>query len=365
MGREPLDEISPNKMADKLTHIRIVGAGLIGTSIGLALKSAGIAVSIRDIDPRAEKLARDLVGDVESTSVEDLCIIATPPDSLAGVIEAELARNSQLRVMDVSSIKTKPLLDVSKTGLDLSLFAPTHPMAGREVSGPESARGDLFVGRPWVLSPEGVNADLLLKVQQVIAICGGALMMRSAIDHDRAVAQISHLPQILSSLLASSLNNAHDQDLELAGSGLRDTTRLADSDHELWGQIVAGNADAIRPLLISLQNDLSQLIEGLDKSEVAQDFIASGKRGRARIPGKHGGQAREYFLVAVVIDDKPGQLAAIIESCAQIQVNIEDLQIEHTPGQQTGLITLSFAPQDGEKVMAHLQKQGWKVHPSR
>lgn len=190
-------------------------------------------------------------------------------------------------------------------------------------------------------------------------------MIRSAADHDRAVAQVSHLPQILSSLLAGSLNRAHEEDLELAGSGLRDTTRLADSNPELWGQILSGNAEALRPLLISLQNDLSAFIAGLDENAVAQEVIASGRRGRARIPGKHGGQSREYFLVAVVIDDKPGQLAAIIESCAQIQVNIEDLQIEHTPGQETGLITLSFAPQDGQKVMSHLQEQGWKVHPSR
>ena len=354
-------------MAEKLTHIRIVGAGLVGTSIGLALKGVGVKVSIRDSDRRAEDLARDLLEDRdgENTSVEQLCIIATPPDSIADVISQELSRNSGLRVMDISSIKTKPLLDVSKTSLDQAFFAATHPMAGREVSGPESARGDLFIGRPWVLISEGVDPSLLAHVKEVIAHCGGALMIRSAADHDRAVAQVSHLPQILSSLLAGSLNRAHQEDLELAGSGLRDTTRLADSNPELWGQILSGNAEALRPLLISLQNDLSTIVAGLDENAVAHELIASGRRGRARIPGKHGGQSREYFLVAVVIDDKPGQLAAIIESCAQIQVNIEDLQIEHTPGQETGLITLSFAPQDGQKVMSHLQDQGWKVHPSR
>jgi prephenate dehydrogenase len=354
-------------MAEKLTHIRIVGAGLIGTSIGLALKAAGVKVSIRDSDRRAESLARDLLDDLndENLPFEQLCIVATPPEAIADVISEELSRNPALRVMDVISIKTKPLLNVSKTSLDAALFAPTHPMAGREVNGPESARGDLFIGRPWVLTSDGVDPSLLAHVKEVIAICGGALMMRSAIDHDRAVAQVSHLPQILSSLLAGSLNRAHQEDLELAGSGLRDTTRLADSDPELWGQILSGNAEALRPLLISLQNDLSAFIAGLDESGVAKELIASGRRGRSRIPGKHGGQSREYFLVAVVIDDKPGQLAAIIESCAQIQVNIEDLQIEHTPGQETGLITLSFAPQDGQKVMSHLQEQGWKVHPSR
>jgi prephenate dehydrogenase len=257
-------------MAEKLTHIRIVGAGLIGTSIGLALKAAGLKVSIRDSDRRAEGLARDLLDDREgeNTSVEQLCIIATPPEAIAHVVAEELSRNPGLRVMDVSSIKTKPLLDISKTSLDAALFAPTHPMAGREVSGPESARGDLFIGRPWVLTSDGVDPSLLAHVKEVIALCGGALMIRSAADHDRAVAQVSHLPQILSSLLAGSLNRAHQEDLELAGSGLRDTTRLADSNPELWGQILSGNAEALRPLLISLQNDLSAFPESMADSLV-------------------------------------------------------------------------------------------------
>jgi prephenate dehydrogenase len=279
----------------KLSHVRIVGAGLIGTSIALALKSAGIDISLTDADPRAQSLARDLLGESEANEgeIEDLCIIATPPDALIEVISQEILRNPELRVMDISSIKSKPLLDVSKTSLTNSRFAPTHPMAGREVSGPESARGDLFTGRPWVFVREGVDQDLLIRVEEVIAICGGVLMSRSAFDHDRAVAQVSHLPQIVASLLARTLESADGSDLELAGAGLRDTTRLADSDPVLWGQIIAGNAHAIKPLLISLQNDLASLLAGLDESEIAQAFIAGGGQGRARIPGKHGGQPRE------------------------------------------------------------------------
>jgi prephenate dehydrogenase len=118
-------------------------------------------------------------------------------------------------------------------------------------------------------------------------------------------------------------------------------------------------------LLISLQNDLSAVIDGLDNPVAIEEFIANGRRGKALIPGKHGGQARNYTYLAIVIEDKPGQLAAIIESCAAAAVNIEDLAIEHTPGQQTGLITLAFSPEDSVIVAAHLEKEGWKVHPSR
>ena len=354
-------------MATSLTRVRIVGAGLIGTSIALALRASGITVTLCDSDSRAQALARDLMGDKdgEGSGVEDLCIIATPPDVIAEVIEAEVSRNPRLRVMDISSIKTKPLQDVSSIGFDLTLFAPTHPMAGREVSGPQSARGDLFQGRPWILCLDGVNPELSQMVRDVVGLCGGIPLDRSVGEHDHAVALVSHLPQMVASLLASQLVAGQGSELELSGAGLRDTTRIADSDPALWAQILAGNSAALRPLLISLQNDLSQAIEKLEDPAAMAHLISNGRKGRAVIPGKHGGQARNYTYLDIVIDDKPGQLAAIIEACAAAKVNIEDLAIEHTPGQQTGLITLAFSPDDSAVVAAHLEKEGWKVHPSR
>ena len=354
-------------MATSLTHVRIVGAGLIGTSIALALRAKGVKVTLCDSDNRAQSLARDLMGDEngDDAGIEELCIIATPPNFIAEVIHAELSRNPRLRVMDISSIKTKPLQDVSNIGFDLSLFAPTHPMAGREVSGPQSARGDLFQGRPWILCLDGVNPDLSQMVREVIRSCGAIALDRTVGEHDQAVALVSHLPQMVASLLASQLITGQGSELELAGAGLRDTTRIAESDSALWAQILAGNSASLRPLLISLQNDLSHAIENLEDPAAMAQLISNGQKGRAMIPGKHGGKARNYIYLDIVIDDKPGQLAAIIEACAAAKVNIEDLAIEHTPGQQTGLITLAFSPEDSAVVAAHLEKEGWKVHPSR
>ena len=354
-------------METSLTHVRIVGAGLIGTSIALALRATGVTVTLCDSDSRAEALARDLMGgeNGDGSAVEDLCIIATPPSSIAEVMHAELSRNPRLRVMDISSIKTKPLLDVSRIGFDLKFFAPTHPMAGREVSGPQSARGDLFQGRPWILCLDGVDPELSQMVRDVVGRCGAIALDRTVDEHDKGVALVSHLPQVVASLLASQLIDGQGSELELAGAGLRDTTRIADSDSALWAQILAGNSAALRPLLISLQKDLSHAIQKLDDPAAMAQLISNGQRGRAVIPGKHGGKARNYTYLDIVIDDKPGQLAAIIEACAAARVNIEDLAIEHTPGQQTGLITLAFSPEDSAVVAAHLEKEGWKVHPSR
>jgi prephenate dehydrogenase len=109
-------------MKKSLTHVRIVGAGLIGTSIALALRSSGISVTLNDSDSRALSLARDLMGEQKAQvdAFEDLCIIATPPEAISMVISQELTRNASLKVMEISSIKTKPLLDVSKSGFSLS-----------------------------------------------------------------------------------------------------------------------------------------------------------------------------------------------------------------------------------------------------
>ena len=353
-------------MTIELGHVRIVGAGLIGTSIALALAQAGVRVSIVDSDERAQDLAQDLLGNPSpEQQVEELLIVATPPAAIADVISQEISRNPALRVMDISSIKSQPVLDVATTTLAPANFAPTHPMAGREVSGPASARADLFIGRPWIFSRDGVDSELAAMVSEVIRICGGVEIERSVGDHDRAVAAVSHLPQLSASLLAKSLLSATDEDLDLAGAGLRDSTRIAGSDPDLWAEIISGNAAEIRPLLISLQNDLSQLIQSLDSPSAIAELLELGRQGRARIPGKHGGSARNYTYIPIVIDDKPGQLAAIFEECAKAQVNIEDLSIEHSPGQETGLITLALSPNDGVKIADHLGRAGWKVHPSR
>jgi prephenate dehydrogenase len=153
--------------------------------------------------------------------------------------------------------------------------------------------------------------------------------------------------------------------MELAGQGLRDTTRIAGSDEKLWKEIIHSNRDQISQLLINLQNDLAQFISDLEDPAKIERAISDGRAGKSLIPGKHGGVAREYSYLPIVIDDKPGQLAAIFNECAAMEVNVEDLNIEHSPGQLSALITLSLSAFDAEKLSAHLSSIGWNVHPVR
>lgn len=347
-----------------LTHVRIVGSGLIGSSIGLALTAKGISVTMVDIDPAAAKLAQDLMGSTPSEKSE-VTLVASPLSTVSEVIKHNIQQGLNLGFIDISSIKVKPILEVSALELDMSYFLPSHPMAGREVGGAESARADLFQGRPWIIDSRGVRTELLEAGREIIEICGAHLIDMPAAEHDRAVALVSHLPQIMSSALAATLEGAPAQWLDLAGTGLRDTTRIAGSNPVLWREILVANQEALTPLLDAVIEDLKNLQLSLSSQDEVEEFIKSGNRGRSMIPGKHGGVARNYTFLPVVIEDKPGQLAALFDECASAQVNVEDLTIEHSPEQYTGLITLALSKDDAEKLYRHLLAQGWSAHSPR
>jgi prephenate dehydrogenase len=352
-------------MSTKLSSVRIVGSGLIGTSIGLGLVQRGIKVQMVDADPKAQSLAIDLVGGVIVVD-PDLVVLAMPTSQLSAVIESENQLNPQSTFIDVGSVKSEVLLDVEAISGMSRRFVPSHPMAGREIGGAGSARADLFQGRSWIITPstdlEKSSKELAL---ELIALLGATPIELTAADHDRAVAKISHLPQIAASLIAKQLDGTPAEWMELAGQGLRDTVRIAGSDESLWKEIIYSNRNELHQLLINLQNDVTKMIDSLNNPEEIATLMAQGRAGKALIPGKHGGKAREYWYLPIVIDDKPGQLSAIFNECAAMDVNVEDLNIEHSPGQLSALITLALSEIDAAKLLSHLTSIGWNVHPIR
>ena len=345
--------------------VRIVGAGLIGTSIGLALAAKNIPVEMVDVDSRNQGLAQDLAGATKLSDPE-LIILATPLRALSQVMDEQYALNPNSTFMDVCSVKVEPLEKVKVSKLPLKQFVGTHPMAGREVGGAESARADLFLSRSWIITPDAqTDSDAVAKVKSLIQLLGATCVELDAASHDAAVARVSHLPQIAATLVAGSLHGVAPEWLDLAGAGLRDTTRIAASDENLWKEIISSNSKEIKGLLTSLHNDLGAMIDAVDDQEKISAIMRKGRDGRNLIPGKHGGKAREYTYVPIVIDDKPGQLGAIFNECAAMLVNVEDLAIEHSPGQLNALITLALSADDAVKLSNHLSSIGWNVHPIR
>lgn len=341
--------------------IVVIGAGLIGTSIALGAKRAGAEVELIDADGRAQNLANDLV-DSKKVADPTIVVIATPTSALNGVIERFKSLYPKSTFIDIGSTKTKVKVDVQVDSEFASRFCPTHPMAGRELDGPEGAQSDLFVGKSWIITPlPQTRGESIALVKELIEKLGARVIAMSPEDHDAAVAAVSHLPQVVSSLLAAQLEGKSPEHLALAGTGVLDTTRIAGSNPALWEEILQLNKGALLPLLKDFQKDLSTLIDSYD----VQSVLERGRRGRQGLPGKHRSAARSYIYLPVVIDDKPNQLALLFDECAKANVNVEDITIEHSPEQETGLVLLALSASNAEVLEKHLSASGWRVHPPR
>jgi prephenate dehydrogenase len=345
-------------------HTQIIGTGLIGTSIALNLAEKGWPLELLDISDRKRKLANDLVPDAKKLDQVELVIVATPPGaSFQAILEAHQI-NPQALVIDVGSVKSKLQHEVEDFPELSKRFIGTHPIAGRERSGAESARSDLFNERAWIVTPSSdVNEDDVKKVFTLIEELGAHPYLMTTSAHDNLFAKISHLPQVISVALASSISDL-GEDLSLAGQGLRDMLRISASEGELWSEILLNNQEEIIEAIEDFQDILESLTEAIEDNDASKiiEIFDDVRNVSKRVSAKHGMKPRDYTYLNVVIEDKPGQLGALFNECSEISVNVEDLNIEHSPNQATGLIRLALSEIDSKALEEHLVAKGWKVH---
>ncbi|MGM1016707.1 MAG: prephenate dehydrogenase [Actinomycetota bacterium] len=349
--------------------VRIVGAGLLGASIGHALRAKGVDVVLADTSPAQLRLAIDY-GAGRAESADDrpsLVIVAVPPDVTADVIQTELARFPDAVVTDVASVKLEPFRALQERGVDLARYIGSHPLAGRERGGAIAARADLFIGRPWVVCRDGATAPSDLALVEALALDVGAMPLEmTPEEHDRSVALTSHVPQVVASLLAGRFATAEEGALRLAGQGVRDTTRIAASAPELWVQILGANAAPVVEVLDALADDLRTVSAALrapaepGARRAVADAIRLGNEGVERLPGKHG-QNRRFEQLVVMVDDTAGQLGRLFGELGELGVNVEDLRLEHSPGAQFGLAEISVAPAALRGAIEGLQERGWRI----
>lgn len=349
--------------------VRIVGAGLLGASIGHALRAKGVDVVLADTSPAQLRLAIDY-GAGRAAREDDapaLIVVSVPPDVTADVIEAELMRFPDAVVTDVASVKLEPFHALRERGVDITRYIGSHPLAGRERGGAISARADLFIGRPWVVCRDEQTRPADLALVEDLALDVGAMPLEmTPEEHDRSVALTSHVPQVVASLLAARLATADEDALRLAGQGVRDTTRIAASAPELWVQILGANAAPVVEVLDALATDLKTVSDALrapaapGARRVVAETIRQGNDGVERLPGKHG-QNRRFEQLVVMIDDTPGQLGRLFGELGELGVNVEDLRLEHSPGAQFGLAEISVAPAALLGAVEGLQERGWRI----
>ncbi|MEU5346230.1 prephenate dehydrogenase [Streptomyces sp. NPDC020766] len=354
----------------------VIGTGLIGTSAALALTGRGVVVHLTDHDPEQARTAAALGAgtDEEPTGPVDLAIIAAPPAHVAVALADAMRRGVARGYLDVASVKGGPRRELEALGLDLSAYIGTHPMSGREKSGPLAATGDLFEGRPWVLTPtRDTDTEVLNLALELVSHCRAVPVVMDADAHDRAVALVSHMPHLVSSMVAARLENAEEAAVRLCGQGIRDVTRIAASDPRMWIDILSANPGPVADLLADVSADLEETVQALralQSSDEAkrgegftgiEDVLRRGNAGQIRVPGKHGAAPTVYESVVVLIDDQPGQLARIFADAGRAGVNIEDVRIEHATGQQAGLVELMVKPSAAPVLTASLRERGWSI----
>ncbi|MFC8092693.1 prephenate dehydrogenase [Streptomyces sp. NPDC057301] len=354
----------------------VIGTGLIGTSAALALAARGVVVHLADHDPEQARTAAALGAGTDEApdGPVDLAIIAAPPAHVAGVLADAMRRGVARGYLDVASVKGGPRRELEALGLDLSSYIGTHPMSGREKSGPLAASADLFEGRPWVLTPtRDTDTEVLNLALELVSHCRAVPVVMDADAHDRAVALVSHMPHLMSSMVAARLENAEETAVRLCGQGIRDVTRIAASEPGMWIDILSANPGPVADLLTDVATDLEETVRALRALQSSDEdkrlegtsgiegVLRRGNAGQVRVPGKHGAAPRSYEVVAVLIDDQPGQLARIFADAGLAGVNIEDVRIEHATGQQAGLVQLMVEPKAAPVLSAALRERGWAI----
>ena len=348
----------PPPESGAVEHVAVLGTGLIGTSVAMAAARAGCRVSGWDLDPDAAARAAARSGLDPGPRLEDavlgadLVVVATPIGAVASTVAAALRAAPGAVVTDAASVKEHIVADVlHELGMDASAssrYVPGHPMGGSERSGPEHASASVVDGIVWVVAPHAGTGEVHAETLEAwIERLGARPVRLSPERHDRLVAMVSHLPQVAStSLMGLAATEEADEPeiLLLAAGGFRDLTRLAASQPALWSAILVANGDQVASAIELFTSRLLSLRDAIVAGDAAAvegvfDRAKQARLGLATKPTVRSGVA----VWQVEIPDEPGALARITAVLGAGEVNIEDLQIVHSPEGGRGTVHLTVA----------------------
>ena len=351
--------------AERRAHV--VGLGLIGASVALALREHGWRVTGEDADAGVAGRARTS-GVVTEGGLDEtvtLCVVATPAGAVVESARAALATGSEhLVVTDVAGVKASTV-----AALDDPRFLGGHPMAGSEQRGLAGARADLFQGCTWVLTPTArTRPETYGRLHGILRDLGANVVAVPASDHDRLVAVASHVPHLLAGALMNEAALAAQQDavlLQLAAGGFRDMTRIAAGDPRIWPDILMENREAIVPALRSLSDRLARVGDALEAGDVAlvTRDLQSAAHARRQLPGRALDPASLRYL-RVAVTDRPGVLAAVTVAASELSVNIYDIEIAHGIEGASGTLLLAVDAQRADVLHDALCERGFTVSPA-
>ena len=340
---------------------QIVGTGLIGGSVALALGEAGWHVTGFDIDAQRAERARE-IGVIDAVGIDpeaELTVVAVP----AGALEKEI-RNAMKQtkgmVTDTGSVKA-----MVARSIDNPRFVPGHPMAGSEQDGVDGADQQIFEGAVWVLTPTEGTDDLgLRQLQTVLSSMGCDVVTMTPERHDALVAIVSHVPHLTAaSLMCLADDRALDDAplLRLAAGGFRDMTRIAAGHPEIWLDICEQNSEAIVAVLDEFSDRISNvrsLVAEADRDGLTT-VLSQARRARTNLPSRYV-RPQDLIEIRIPIPDRKGQIANITMLAADCDVNIADIEVAHSAEGAEGVLVLVVARAEVQRFLAVLAGQGYK-----
>ena len=353
----------------EVKRLGIIGTGLIGASVGLAAKRAGVPlVEGYDFYDNVAEAARER-GAVDQTAIaadelladSELVVVAVPVIALGSVLRE--AVGAEVTVTDVGS--TKSNLGEALTSPN---FVGGHPVTGSEAHGPEHATADLFDGATWFLTPTAhTDPERYRLVHGFVSGLGATPVAIDPQAHDQLVAVTSHLPHALANLLVNQAGASRiegHEPLAAAGGSLRDMTRVAGANPQIWVDIFLENTEALRGALGEHRRRLEQLeaaLEARDAGFIAR-WIGEASGNRRRMLEQAFPDPGELHQLRVHVPDRPGVLAGITQALGAQRINIEDFELHHVSPERGGTLTLLVTGAgEAERAATLLESQGYGV----
>jgi prephenate dehydrogenase len=352
---------------DRRAHV--IGLGLIGASLAMALRDQGWIVTGDDAEQSVleEAIAQGVIHNGEMTDAHTLVFIATPAGAVSTIANALLERfeSPTLLVSDVAGVKSTIVSEIAD-----ARFLGGHPMAGSELRGLRGARANLFQGCNWVLTPiDATKPETYSNLHGILRDIGANVVAVSADDHDRLVAIASHVPHLLAGALMNEAAHAAEQDavlLQLAAGGFRDMTRIAAGDPSIWPDVLFENRDAVSATLVGLEKRLENLRIALaeESRDIIEESLASASESRRRLPGRALSSENLSYL-RVGVSDQPGVLASVTRAASELLVNIYDIEIAHGIEGAGGTLLLAIDSDQLTLLCDALTALGFKVVQER
>jgi prephenate dehydrogenase len=350
-----------NGLPEGPRRAQVVGTGLIGGSVGLALHAAGWHVTATDLEASWAERAR-VLGAVDELGVDPeamITFLAAPVGRIAELAAEFLDRTAGV-VTDVGSTKAA----ISRA-VDHPRFVGGHPMAGSEQDGIDGARGDLFQGATWVLTPtEKTDEHSFTLVRSVVRSFGAEPISLGPEVHDELVALVSHVPHLTAAALMCLADDSaieHRALLRLAAGGFRDMTRISAGRPAIWPDICVANRPAIVSGLDRLIGELTRIrdrVHGEDRTGLL-DLLSRARHARINLPSGYG-EAEVLAEVAIPIPDRPGEIAAITTLASELDVNLIDLEITHSSEGRRGVLMVVVDAAIGERLVGGLMAKGYR-----